>query len=163
MHGLLQSLPPTLQQDTSNLCLHQRLLDTHRQVFFLLSPGAQGSAPDHCQPVLPQETFKYSSVSVSVGFLWCEQGLFEPSECLWWEWGLILNVIPPLQSCWIFSFALECGVSPHIPSSAYNLTGISLTLDMGYLFMGAPQEVKNYNFIYPKISSFSFHRQLVSM
>ena len=27
---------------------------------------------------------------------WCAQGLFEPSECLWWVWGLILNVILPL-------------------------------------------------------------------
>ena len=32
MHVLLQSLPPTLQQATSNPRLHQRLLDTHRQV-----------------------------------------------------------------------------------------------------------------------------------
>ena len=27
---------------------------------------------------------------------WCAQGMFEPSEHLWWVWGLILNVI----SCW---------------------------------------------------------------
>ena len=27
---------------------------------------------------------------------WCAQGLFEPSEHLWWEWGLILNVNSPL-------------------------------------------------------------------
>ena len=26
---------------------------------------------------------------------WCAQGLFEPSEHLWWVWGLILNVICP--------------------------------------------------------------------
>ena len=45
---------------------------------------------------------------------WCAQGLFEPSEHLWWVWGLILNAISPLlQSCWGFSFALERGVSPH--------------------------------------------------
>ena len=25
---------------------------------------------------------------------WCAQGLFEPSEHLWWEWGLILYFIP---------------------------------------------------------------------
>ena len=41
---------------------------------------------------------------------WCAQGLFEPSECLWCVWGLILNVILPLlPSCWGFSFALQCG------------------------------------------------------
>ena len=38
--------------------------------------------------------------------------LFEPSEYLWWVWGLILKVILPLlQSFWGFSFALGCGVS----------------------------------------------------
>ena len=30
--------------------------------------------------------------------------MFEPSEHLWWVWGLILNVISPLlPSCWGFS------------------------------------------------------------
>ena len=43
-----------------------------------------------------------------------------------------------LQFCWGFSFALECGVSPHSPSSVYCLTGISLILNVGYLFMAAP-------------------------
>ena len=32
---------------------------------------------------------------------WCTQGLSEPSECIWWVGGLILNMILPLlQSCW---------------------------------------------------------------
>ena len=44
---------------------------------------------------------------------WCAQGMFEPSECLWWIWGLILKVISPLLPfCWGLFFALECGVSP---------------------------------------------------
>ena len=65
---------------------------------------------------------------------WCTQGLSEPSEHLWWVRGLILNVNSPLlRSCWDFSFAHRCGVSPHSCSSAYRLTGISLTLDVGYL------------------------------
>ena len=43
---------------------------------------------------------------------WYTQGLFEPSECLWQVWGLILNMILLLlPSCWGFSFALGCGVS----------------------------------------------------
>ena len=55
---------------------------------------------------------------------WCAQGLFEPSECLWWKWGLILNAnLPLLPSCWGFSFALGHGVSPHSSSSAYHLAG----------------------------------------
>ena len=45
---------------------------------------------------------------------WCTHDLFEPSECLWWEWGLILNMNSSfLPSCWGFSFALEHAVSPH--------------------------------------------------
>ena len=49
MHALLHSVPLTLQQATADPHLHQRLLDTHRQVWvgllwghcsFLLSPGA---------------------------------------------------------------------------------------------------------------------------
>ena len=47
-----RSVPQTLQQATTDSCLHWRLLDTHRQVWvsllwghysFLLGPGAQGS------------------------------------------------------------------------------------------------------------------------
>ena len=52
MNVLLHSVPPTLQQATTNPCLYWRLLDTHRQVWvsllwghcsLLLGPGAQGS------------------------------------------------------------------------------------------------------------------------
>ena len=51
---------------------------------------------------------------------WCTQGLFEPSELLWRERGLILNAnLPLLQSCWGFSFVLGHGVSAHSRSSAY--------------------------------------------
>ena len=32
MPALLQSVPPTLQQATTDPCFHRRLLDTHRQV-----------------------------------------------------------------------------------------------------------------------------------
>ena len=31
MHTLLHSVPPILQQGTADLCLHQRILDTHRK------------------------------------------------------------------------------------------------------------------------------------
>ena len=49
MDTLLHSVPPTLQQPTTDQCLHWRLLDVHRQVWvsllwghcsFLLGPGA---------------------------------------------------------------------------------------------------------------------------
>ena len=73
--------------------------------------------------------FKHSSVSVpGIPGSWCTQGFFELSERLWWEWSLILNVNSHLLlSCWSFSFALGCGVSPHSCSSAYHLTCVSLT------------------------------------
>ena len=70
---------------------------------------------------------------------WCAQNLFEPSKHLWREWGLILNVnLPLLPSCWGFSFALGCGVFPHSRFSAYCLTGVFLTLDVGYLHKASP-------------------------
>ena len=38
--------------------------------------------------------------------------LFEPSECLWWVWCLILNVILPLLTSYLgFSFAPGHGAS----------------------------------------------------
>ena len=49
MHALLHSVPPTLQQASADLCLCQRILDTHGHVWvsflwghcsFLLGPGA---------------------------------------------------------------------------------------------------------------------------
>ena len=52
MHELLESMPPALQQATTDPRLRQRLPDTHTQVWdsllwghcsFLLGPSAQGS------------------------------------------------------------------------------------------------------------------------
>ena len=52
------------------------------------------------------------SQSLWVSGSWSTEGLFEPSECLWWEWGLILNANSPLlPSCCSFFFALGCVVS----------------------------------------------------
>ena len=82
------------------------------------APRAPAPAVDHCRPGPPQETLKHSSGSVSgVPGSWCAQGLFEPSERLWQECGLILNANSPLlPSYWGFS-DLGCGVSPHGQSS----------------------------------------------
>ena len=189
MHVLLQSVPPALQQATTDPRLHWRLPDTHGHVWvgllwghcsFLLGPGAQGSVcacreyfpvlykfwqlyggvngdllqEDWCHthtqrprlcggPLLtrpPQEMLTPPCLSLCGDpGSWCAQGLFEPSERLWREWGLILNMISPLlPSCWGFSFARGCAVSPHRHSSTYHLTGVSLTLDMRYLLTAGP-------------------------
>ena len=66
--------------------------------------------------------------------------------CQWLNWfdskgefGLILNTnLPFLPSYWGFSYALGHGVSPHSHSSAYHLTRVSLTLDVGYLHPVGP-------------------------
>ena len=58
------------------------------------------------------QTLKSRSGSVSVGSAGVYKVLFEPSECFWWVWSFILNVILPLlPSCWVFSFALRHWVS----------------------------------------------------
>ena len=99
------------------------------------APRAPVPAANHCPPVPTQEMLKYSSISDSVGFLGPGvHSLFEPSEHLWHEWGLILNAnLLLLPSCWGFSYAIGCEVLPHRCSSAYLLTGVFLTLAMGYL------------------------------
>ena len=47
------------------------------------------------------QILKGRSGSVSMGYPGEHKVLFELPECLWWVWGLILNVILPLlSSCW---------------------------------------------------------------
>ena len=115
----------------------------HSHVCCTLSPSSCGS------PLLPRTStgdtrtqFCFSLCGVPGS--WCAQALFEPSEHLWQEWGLILNVnLPLLPSCWGFSFTLRCEVSPHSFSSAYYLTGVSLTLDLGYLLTVHPAKSRH--------------------
>ena len=81
--GLLQPERLSLWQATADPHLHRRHSDTQ---------GRSGS--------------------ICVGSPGVHKVLLEPSECLWWVWDLILNVILPLLlSCWGFSFTLGCGVS----------------------------------------------------
>ena len=68
------------------------------------------------------QTLKGRAGSVSVGSPGTHKVLYDPYKCLWQVWGLILNAISPLlPSCWVFSFALGCGVSPHSRSSTAQL------------------------------------------
>ena len=81
MHTLLHSVSPTLQQSTADPPLHQRLLDTHRQVWvsllwghcsFLLGPG------EHKALFVPfQNLFPQSCVSK---FWWLYGGLMVTSS-----------------------------------------------------------------------------------
>ena len=83
----------------------------HSQVYCTLSPCCCGRPLlTHTSTGDTQTQFCLSLCGVSGS--WCTQDLFEPSECLRWVWGLILNLISSfLPSCWGFSFALGCGVS----------------------------------------------------
>ena len=80
--GLLYPEPLPLQQATADPCLLRRHSNTLSQVWFSLL-GSPGA----------------------------HKVLLEPSECLWWLWGLIVNLISPLLlSCRVFPFTLGCGV-----------------------------------------------------
>ena len=139
--------------------LQEGLCHTHSQ-----SSCPCGSPPLTCtSPGDAQTQFCFSLCGVPGS--WCTQGLLEPSERLWREWGLILNANSPLlSSCWGFSFALgrgggissqllHClpsywgfsdlghGVSPHGWSSEAQPP--LLTLDVGYLFTAAPAKHRN--------------------
>ena len=81
------------------------------QVCYSKSPCPHGRPLLTCASTGDTQTLKGRSGSVSVGSLGpsAHKVLFEPSEHLWWVWGLILNMISPfLLSCG-FSFALEHG------------------------------------------------------
>ena len=84
----------------------------HAQVCCTQSPCPCGRPLLTCTSTGDTQTVKGRSGSVSVGSPGVHKILFEPSECVWWVWGLILNVIfLILLSCWGFSFALRHGVS----------------------------------------------------
>ena len=112
----------------------------HTQVCCTQSPCPCGSPLLTCTSTEDAQTQFYLSLCGVPGS-WCAQGLFEPSEHLWHNWGLILNTnLPLLPSCWGFSFALGYRVSPHSQSSAYHLTGVSLTLEVEYFKMAGPEK-----------------------
>ena len=83
----------------------------HTHVCGTQSPCPRGRPLLTCTSTGDTQTLKGRSGSLSVVSPAVHKVLFEPSECLWKVWGLILKVISPLlASCWDFSFALGCGV-----------------------------------------------------
>ena len=103
----------------------------HTQVCFIQGPCPCGSPLlTHTTTGDTQTQFCLSLCGVPES--WCAQSLFEPSEHLWKEWGLILNMNSSLlPSCWGL-FALGRGVSPYSCSSANRLTGVSQETYWGF-------------------------------
>ena len=96
----------------------KRAYATHR----IAAPRAPAPAAGYLShtPTGDTQTLKGRSGSVSVGSPDAHKVLFEPSECLWQVWALILNVILHLlPSCWGFSFALGRGVSFLVGSNIF--------------------------------------------
>ena len=84
----------------------------HTQLCCTQSPCPCGRPLLTCTSAGDTQTLKGRSGSASVGSPGAHKVLFEPSEDLWCVWGLILNVISPLQPpCCGLSFALGHGVS----------------------------------------------------
>ena len=78
-------------------------LDTTKQLHF--TPCKTVGEANSCfesNPIPARDTQIQFWLSLCVvSGSWCAQGLFEPSECLCWLCGLILNVILPLlPPCW---------------------------------------------------------------
>ena len=89
----------------------------HTQVYCAQSPCPRGRPLLTCTSSGDTQTQFWLSLCWVSGS-WCTQSVFEPSECLWQVWSLILNMTSPfLPSCWGFS-ALEHGVSSQSHSSA---------------------------------------------
>ena len=89
----------------------------HTQVCCTQSPCPCGSPLlTHTSSGGTQTQFCLSLCGVSGS--WCTQGLFEPSECLWWRWGVTLNVNSPLLPSFQGFSDLGRGVSPQGCSSA---------------------------------------------
>ena len=112
--ALQESIPQSCVSSGSSMV---RLMATSSKRAYAIPKSAVPRAPVPGRPLTTltptgdaQTQFCLSLYGVQGS--WCTEGLFEPSQHLWWEWGLILNVNSPLLlSCWGFSFALGCGIS----------------------------------------------------
>ena len=87
----------------------------HNQVYCTQSPCPCSSPLLTCTSAGDTQTQFCLSLG-GVSGSWSAPCMFEPSECLWRVWSLILNAVCP----------------------SYHLAGASLPLDMGYLLTVAP-------------------------
>ena len=118
----------------------------HTQVYCTQSPWPRSSSLLTCTSSGDTQTqFCLSLCGVSGS--WCIQGMFEPSEHLWWVWGLIPNMILPLlPSYWGFSFALGCWVSPQSHPSAMQSPLHRLPFFWGFSALGCGIYLSVYTF-----------------
>ena len=101
--------------------LYGGLMVTSSKRAYAIYKSAAGRAPAPVADpyLLRRHQTQFSLSLCGVPGPWCAQGVFEPSERLWWVWDLILDMILSLlPSFWGFSFALGCGISPQSCSSA---------------------------------------------
>ena len=117
----------------------------------------------HCWPMLLQETFKHSKAGLAqshVGFPGpgSHTVLFDSSEHLRLVWGLILNMISPLQPyCCGFSFALGHGVSFFGGIQHSTVDGFSMVCCNFWVLTGEDQCMSFYSTILHHVST-SFKR-----
>ena len=99
------------------------------------APRAPIPVAVHCSLVPPQEMLRQFSFNLcGVPGSWCTQVCLSSSPL---GMGIFSEPLQCLPSYRGFS-DLGCGVSPHSCSSAYSLTGVSLTLDVGYVLTAVP-------------------------
>ena len=121
------------------------------QVCWSQSPCSHGRPLLTCASAGDTQTLKGRSGSVSVGSLGpgAHKVLFEPSQDLWWVWGLFLKIILPfLPSCWGF-FALGPGVSffgeiQHSP--VYSCSAVSCNFEV---LTGGDECTSSYSATFP--------------
>ena len=138
MHVLLYSLPPILQQATTDPCLCWRLLDTHRQVWvslpwgdcsLLLGPGAQGSVCALQEPI-SQSCVSSGSSIMGLMATSSKRAYATPKS------AAPRAPVPVAVHCWpvppqkmLKHSSISVSVGSLGPGAYKNLQGLSITLD----------------------------------
>ena len=150
MHTLLHSVPPALQQATTDPHLHQRLLDTHKQVWvsllwghcsFLLDPGGHKVLFVPSKSLFPQSCLSSGSSKVRLTVTSSKKAYAIPrSTAPRAPAPTAVHCWPiPLQETLKQSCLSLCGVSGSWFRPSYHLAGASpLPLDLGYLLKVTP-------------------------
>ena len=138
MHALLHSVPPTLQQATTDPRLCWRVLNTHRQVWvslwwghcsFLLGPGAQGSVCALQEPI-SQSCVSSGSSIMGLMATSSKRAYATPKS------AAPRAPVPVAVHCWpvppqkmLKHSSISVSVGSLGPGAYKNLQGLSITLD----------------------------------